>query len=208
MDFLKKQGKNAWIFYKTYLFKGHFWCMAAFVALCAASAVVLGMFSQQAEAIIQGFVEEVRQSGLLDEQGNISTLLLLGNNLQATFTAVLMGIIPFVFLPVFSLTVNAVVVGAAVVLSGMTGMASWQMVLLGLLPHGIFEIPAIMLGVSMGLYLCSVMNATLRKRPGTPRIEAVLPRLAGVFLFGAVPLLVLAAVVETTVTPLLLGLVL
>lgn len=207
MNFLKKQGENAWIFYKTYLMRRHLWCMAAFVVLCALSAAVLGMFSQQAEAIVEGFVQEIQQSGLLDEQGNISLLLLLGNNLQATFMAVLMGLVPFVFLPVLSLVLNAVVVGAAVALSGIMDMAVWQMVLLGLLPHGIFEIPAIMLGVSMGLYLCSAMNGTLRKRPGTPRLEAVLPRLTGVFAFGAVPLLVLAAVVETVITPLLLGLV-
>lgn len=208
MNFLKKQGKLAWDFYRMDLFRGHLWCIAAFVALCALSAAVLGMFSQQVESIIESFMAEIRQSGLLDEQGNISTLLLLGNNVQATFTAMLMGIVPFVCLPVVSLALNAVVVGAAVALSGMTGMAGWQMVLLGLLPHGIFEIPAIMLGVSMGLYLCRVMNGTLRKRPGTPRIEAVLPRLTAVFLFGAVPLLVLAAVVETAITPLLLGLAL
>ena len=208
MDFLKKQAKNTWNFYKTCLLKRHFWCMAAFLALCAVSAAVLGVFSRQAEAILQSFMEEILQSGLLDEQGNISTLLLLGNNAQATFTAAALGLVPFVFLPVFSLVLNAVVVGAAVALSGIAGMTGWQMVLLGLLPHGIFEIPAIMLGVSMGLYLCSVMNGTLRKRPGTPRIEAVLPGLAGVFLLGAVPLLVLAAVVETNVTPLLLGLAL
>ena len=208
MEFLKNQGKLAWNFYKTCLLKRHLWCTAAFVVLCAVSAAVLGMFSQQAEDIIESFLAEIRQSGLLDEQGNISTWMLLGNNLQATFTAVVMGLVPFAFLPVLSLVLNAVVVGAAVALSGMAGMTGWQMVLLGLLPHGIFEIPAIMLGVSMGLYLCSVMNGTLRRRPGTPRIEAVLPRLTAVFLFGAVPLLVLAAVVETTVTPLLLGLVL
>ena len=208
MEFLKKQGKNAWVFYKTYLFKTHLWCMAVFLALCALSAWVLGNFYQQAEAIIRSFVEEILQSGLLDEQGNISMGMLLGNNLQATFTAVMLGIVPFVFLPVFSLALNAVVVGAAVTLSGISGLTVWQMVILGLLPHGIFEIPAIMLGVSMGLYLCSVMNGTLRKRPGTPRIEAVLPRLAGVFLFGVVPLLTVAAVVETALTPLLLGLVL
>ena len=207
MEFCKQQGKNAWNFYKTCLLKRHLWCMAAFVALCVVSAAVLGLFSQQAEAIVQSFVEEVQQSGLLDEQGNISTLRLLGNNLQATLMAALMGFLPFVFLPVCSLVLNAVVVGAAVALSGIAGMAAWQMVLLGLLPHGIFEIPAMMLGVSMGLYLCTVMNGNLRRRPGVPRIEAVLPHMTAVFLLGAVPLLVLAAVVETFVTPLLLGLV-
>ena len=113
----------------------------------------------------------------------------------------------FVFLPVFSLAVNGVVIGAVLALSGTMGMQNGHMIFLGLLPHGIFEIPAIMLGVAMGLYLCRQMNGTLRKRPGTPRIEAVLPHLCRVTVFGVVPLLAAAAVIETFVTPLLLGLV-
>ena len=111
------------------------------------------------------------------------------------------------FLPVFSLALNSVVIGAVLALSGTMGVQTWNMIFLGLLPHGIFEIPAIMLGVAMGLYLCRQMNGTLRKRPGTPRIEAVLPHLCRVTVFGVVPLLAAAAVIETFVTPLLLGLV-
>ena len=206
MEFVKKQAKNAWEFYKNELFRGHLWCIAAFLAVCALSAVVLGIFAQEAQAILESFMEEVMQSGLLDEEGNISPLMLLGNNLQATLTAVFMGIVPFVFLPVFSLALNAVVVGAVVALSGVMGVSVWQMVLLGLLPHGIFEIPAMLLGMRMGLYLCKVMNNTLRKRSGTPRIEALLPRMAGVFILGIVPVMTLAAVVETYITPLLLAL--
>ena len=208
MDFLKKQAVLTWKFYREEIGKTHRWCMVAFVLLCLGGWLVFSRFAQQAQEVLEGFMASVQESGLLDETGGISPLALFGNNLQATLTAAAMGFVPFVFLPVFSLALNAVVVGAAVALSGIAGMAGWQMVQLGLLPHGIFEIPAIMLGVSMGLYLCRVMNGTLRKRPGTPRIEAVLPRLAAVFLLGAVPLLVLAAVVETNITPLLLGLAL
>ena len=42
MEFVKKQAKNAWEFYKNELFRGHLWCIAAFLAVCALSAVVLG----------------------------------------------------------------------------------------------------------------------------------------------------------------------
>ena len=130
MEFVKKQAKNACEFYKNELFRGHLWCLAAFLAVCALSAVVLGIFAQEAQAILESFMEEVMQSGLLDEEGNISPLMLLGNNLQATLTAVFMGIVPFVFLPVFSLVLNAVVVGAVVALSGVMGVSVWQLVLL------------------------------------------------------------------------------
>lgn len=207
MDFVKKQAVLAWKFYREQLLRLHLGCMLAFLAVCALSAVVLGLFAEQAQAIVESFMAEVQQSGLVDENGSISLAALFGNNLQATLTATVMGFVPFVFLPVFSLALNGAVIGAVLALSGAMGMQTGQVVLLGLLPHGIFEIPAIMLGVAMGLYLCRQMNGTLRKRPGTPKIEAVLPHLCRVTMFGVVPLLVAAAVIETFVTPLLLGLV-
>ena len=207
MDFVKKQAVLAWKFYREQLLRLHLGCMLAFLAVCALSAVVLGLFAEQAQAIVESFMAEVQQSGLVDENGSISLAALFGNNLQATLTATVMGFVPFVFLPVFSLALNGAVIGAVLALSGAMGMQTGQVVLLGLLPHGIFEIPAIMLGVAMGLYLCRQMNGTLRKRPGTPKIEAVLPHLCRVTVFGVVPLLVAAAVIETFVTPLLLGLV-
>lgn len=207
MNFVKKQALLAWKFYREQLLRLHLGCILAFLAVCALSAVVLGLFAEQAQAIVESFMAEVQQSGLVDENGSISLAALFGNNLQATLTATVMGFVPFVFLPVFSLALNGAVIGAVLALSGAMGMQTGQMVLLGLLPHGIFEIPAIMLGVAMGLYLCRQMNGTLRKRPGTPRIEAVLPHLCRVAVFGVVPLLAAAAVIETFVTPLLLGLV-
>ena len=208
MNFVKKQALLAWKFYREQLLRLHLGCILAFLAVCALSAVVLGLFAEQAQAIVESFMAEVQQSGLVDENGSISLAALFGNNLQATLTATVMGFVPFVFLPVFSLALNGAVIGAVLALSGAMGMQTGQMVLLGLLPHGIFEIPAIMLGVAMGLYLCRQMNGTLRKRPGTPKIEAVLPHLCRVAVFGVVPLLAAAAVIETFVTPLLLGLAL
>lgn len=205
MDFVKKQAVLAWEFYRKELGNLHQWCIAAFLLLCIGTGLVFRLFLSDAQIILRSFMEEVQQSGLLDESGNISLLALFGNNLQATLTATVMGFVPFLFLPVFSLAVNGVVIGAVVSVVDSMGVAVWKMVLLGLLPHGIFEIPAMMLGVAMGLYLCRQMNGTLRKRPGTPKIEAVLPHLCRVTVLGVVPLLAAAAVIETFVTPLLLG---
>ena len=211
MDFLKKQAVLTWKFYREEIGKTHLWCMVAFVLLCLGGWLVFSRFAQQAQEVLEGFMASVQESGLLDETGGISPLALFGNNLQATLTAAAMGFVPFVFLPVFSLVLNSVIIGAVLSLAGslhMGGITAGQMLLLGLLPHGIFEIPAITLGIAMGLYLCRQMNGTLRKRPGTPRIEAVLPHLCRMAIFGLLPLLAAAAVIETYLTPVLLGLAL
>ena len=72
MDFVKKQAVLAWKFYREQLLRLHLGCMIAFLAVSALSAVVFGAFAQQAQAIVESFMEEVQQSGLLDENGSIS----------------------------------------------------------------------------------------------------------------------------------------
>ena len=118
-----------------------------------------------------------------------------------------MGLVPFLFLPALSLVINGVVIGVVLSVSDSLGLAVWQMVLLGLAPHGVFEIPAITLGIAMGLWLCRQMNGMIRKRPDTPTLEEILPQLVRVSLLFLVPLLAAAALIETFLTPVLLGLV-
>lgn len=208
MNFVKKQFVLAWEFYKTRLFKWHLGCMIAFLAVCVLSGLVFHAFQNGAMELISAFMESAQESGLVKEDGSIGLLALLGNNLQATVTATVMGVLPFVFLPVLSLVLNGVVVGALAGMSAFLEVALWKMILCGLLPHGLFEIPAIMLGVAMGLYLCACLNAAIRKKPGAPALEHILPQLCRQILCVVLPLLAAAAVIETFVTPLLLQLVL
>lgn len=77
---------------------------------------------------------------------------------------------------------------------------------LGVLPHGIFELSALILSCALGLLIC---------RTGTERIlkerYSLFPPCAGLhprLLTFSVPLLLVAALIETYVTPALLNLVL
>ena len=58
----------------------------------------------------------------------------------------------------------------------------------------------------MGLCLCRTVTAQVRRRPGAPRIEEELRRLVRVFLTFCTPMLVLAAIIEADLTPVLLSL--
>ncbi len=107
----------------------------------------------------------------------------------------------FGLVPVLSLTVNGWLLAfvAAVVVQE----KSLGFVLAGLLPHGIFELPALILGQAAALSFGTVVIIALFKKE---RRERLLPSLKQNlrYLTLAIALLLPAAIIETYVTPLLL----
>ena len=79
--------------------------------------------------------------------------------------------------------------------------------LVGILPHGVFELTALILACTLGLLISRTGTDRLRRKkeavPLWPRLQACLR----VFLFAVVPLLALAALIEAYITPVLLQLV-
>lgn len=118
------------------------------------------------------------------------------NNSVKTLIALLLGVF-FGIVPGIFLLANGAALGVALSLSVQTH--GWWSSLVALLPHGVIELPAVFLGMSIGLLLGVQALARLRGRAETPlRTEILL----GVRYFCAVilPLLLLAALVEAFVT--------
>lgn len=203
MTFIKNQYRQAWTFFKRELARRTLICLAVFLALCVVFTLIFQQFADKAQEIVADFMSEIAESGVLDESGNLGALPLLGNNLRAALAGTVLGIVPFVFLSVWVVLLNAAIIGAVLGMYGAFGGPVLKMVALGLLPHGIFEIPALMLGVAMGLYLCSSINKAIRKKPEAPRLEEVLPQLVRQAVCILLPLLLAAALIESYVTPLL-----
>ena len=75
----------------------------------------------------------------------------------------------------------------------------------GIVPHGIFELPALIISLALGFYLCEVVVTYVRKNT-KGFVGAALKNIARVFLFWVVPLLMVAAATEAYITPLILHL--
>lgn len=181
MSWLKRQYALAWADLRGPL-KRPFWlCTLAFLLLCAGSYALLGRYAAQAAEIYASFARMVEDSGLADAAGNIQALGLFANNLRAAGMGLLAGMVPFIFLPALVLLVNAAVIGAVLAFTGGMGADVGSLILRGILPHGVFELPAVLLSCAMGLCLCRTVTAQVRRRPGTPRIEEELRRLVRVF---------------------------
>ena len=121
------------------------------------------------------------------------------NNIGKSLLFMLGGIIGGV-LPLFFVIFNGFFIGyVAYSFSYIYGI---EFIIAGLTPHGIFEIPAIVFAMAIGMSLgYAAMNAV--RREGSILKEA---RLAlGLFLTRITPILILAAIIEVTLTPLLLA---
>jgi len=178
-------------------------------AIAFAAIVVLGfvgaLFAKElAGTIVEMFSQMVQESGIVGEDGSFTALGIFGNNLRASFLSMVYGFIPFLYLPALSLGTNALILG---ILGGyyVNNGQSLLFYLAGILPHGIFELPALILALALGIYLCQIIVTYIRKNT-KGLVSAAVRNAARVFVFLVIPLLVVAAVMEAYVTPLILHL--
>jgi stage II sporulation protein M len=115
-------------------------------------------------------------------------MFIFQNNLLASFVGIIFGIILGLY-PLFSGFFNGYVLGfvagKAVEIDGVEVM--WR-----LFPHGVFELPALLISLALGLRLgVSLFKKNVRKELSYNLRESM-----RVFLYVIIPLLILAAVIE------------
>ena len=137
----------------------------AFAALIVLAFAVGLIFPAVPAQVLTLFSQQMADAGVVSESGSISVPALLWNNLRAMVLSVLYGFIPFIYLPALSLGVNALLLGlfAAYFLNNGISILAY---LGGILPHGIFELPALVISLACGIYLCSRINQYVRTHCG------------------------------------------
>ena len=171
----------------------------AFLVLVVLAYIAGRLFPDIPVTVIGAFNEVVADSGIVQEDGSFDVLALFGNNLRAMVLSILYGFIPFLYLPALSMGVNAAIIGM------LAAMIDGLLLAAGILPHGIFELPALFLSLAAGLCLCRNINVYIRKNE-KGIMKPLLLNILRVVVLLVVPLLVLAAVAETYVTPALMQL--
>jgi len=132
---------------------------------------------------------------------HISASFLFLNNTRAMVAIFLAGLVSFSVLGVLFYMVNIGLIGGVFAIFELLGLSPWPIFLAGVLPHGILEIPALMIGSAAVLYLGA---ALVTPQTGKSMGEVVLMLLADwtkIFVGVVVPMLALAAVIEAYVTP-------
>ena len=172
-------------------------------------AVVLGvgiglLFPQRAYDAVSAFMDQIADSGVINEAGEMSVFALLLNNWRAMLVSAAYGFVPFLFLPLLSLMVNGALMGllAALMVSNGSSLLAF---LAGIVPHGIFEIPALLLSIACGVYLCRNMCRVVVSSPDRIPLLELLEDLLRVIVLVIAPLTAVAAFVECYVTPVVMG---
>lgn len=122
-------------------------------------------------------------------------LYILARNSLVSFITLALGIVTYNVWPVLVLLLNGVISGFTVKVQAiLTNQYSFEIWLFGLLPHGVPELGALFLACGASFYY-----RRLRSKG-----ERVWHRVLGTYFLLVLPLLVVAAAVETFVTPLLI----
>lgn len=177
----------------------------AFLVLTVGSYVAGLLMPDLSEKIYTIMAESAKNAGIQNDDGSFSAFPIFLHNFRSLMFTILYGLLPYIYLPALLLGINAFslgFVGAYCVKHGM----SLGIYLVGILPHGIFELTAVVLAMSAGFYLCAAVTHRLRTKEKGVVVRAF--SLTAQLLFMHItPLLLVAAFVEAYVTPCLLRMV-
>jgi len=140
------------------------------------------------EQIINLIRELIKQTEGLGVLGLIR--FIIANNIQSAFFGMILGIFVGIF-PLMVLVINGYILGfvANQTVSEFGGLVLWR-----LLPHGIFEIPAIMIAVGAGLKLGAFLFN--KEDKNWKNFKKLLLNSLRVFILIVIPFLVIAGIIE------------
>ncbi len=132
---------------------------------------------------------------------SISAPFLFLNNTRAVALIFLAGLFSFSVLGVLLYMVNIGLIGGVFAVLQLLGIQPWPVFIAGVIPHGIFEIPALVIGSAVALYVgASLVTPQTGKSMG----EIILELLADwmkIFVGVVMPMLAIAALIEAYITP-------
>ena len=134
----------------------------------------------------------------------ISFPAIWGHNLQAIVVILLLGLFSFGVLGALVYLLNMGVIGAVLALIRALGASPLKVGIYGILPHGFFEIPALVLASAAILYIGVALVTPRSQRTLSEVLIEAIADWTKIGLGLVLPLLTIAAIIETWVTPVLL----
>ena len=173
--------------------------LGAVVGLILADRFRMPVQMLQTKGYRQEFLDSLGALGFFTPGG---TWMIFSHNVQAILLASLLGMISLGILGLVVLMLPMGVISYAALTMAYSGVSPWLFALGFILPHGIIEIPAMLIS---GAAILRCGNCLLAKPEGRSLGQIWLRALAdwlAVLLGVVLPMLLLAAILETWVTPL------
>ncbi len=204
--FLMTQWQGAETYFEKNLKPTFYFCLAFFGMM----TVLNSLLFLNDPVLSQSYFNELQalfnQKAFLDGTGVNLWLGIFLNNVIASGISSLLGAIPFLFLPLFSLASNAIIIGLIGAVYQTNGLG-WFAFLVGILPHGVIEIPALILGVTLGVHLCLKLSKKILRRSLKGELKQAAIGCLRIYILWMIPLFFLAAFIETFMTPILFNVV-
>ena len=173
-----------------------------FILVTMLFMVIYYQNAELGKELLEPYLESVE--GLMTEDGGHSFMNIWLNNLFTCVRTIAMGTLPLVYFPVISLLSNAIIIGTVLGLTAAeTKIQLADAILYMILPHGVFELPALFLSFGLGFYLCKWMTGRFfRKNLDDKRtFTDVMNSVAKAYVLVVIPLVTVAALIECYVTP-------
>jgi stage II sporulation protein M len=145
--------------------------------------------------LVAGFRDQVAGEILSDAPWELFLKIFL-NNLVACI-ALFLGGASFGLVPLLVIASNGLVIGA--IIETVRGEKGIGFILAGILPHGVLEIPAVLVSAGLGLLMAEALGRELLRSDGDAATEAL--GQGRLFVRYVVPFVALAAAVEAFITP-------
>jgi uncharacterized membrane protein SpoIIM required for sporulation/ABC-type transport system involved in multi-copper enzyme maturation permease subunit len=149
---------------------------------------------KEATKAIRGFLVD-------DGTGGISSAVLFWHNLRAELVIMLLGIFSFGVLSVVAFIGNFAVIGGVLGAVRLVGISPWLIFASGILPHGIVELPSIILLSAAVLHMGLRLVTPEEGRSIGETMIVTFADVVKILVAVCIPLLILAALIEANITP-------
>jgi uncharacterized membrane protein SpoIIM required for sporulation/ABC-type transport system involved in multi-copper enzyme maturation permease subunit len=214
----KGKADSIWDWYKTEIFGTvQKKSLSILITICSGllSMVAGYLWIKSNTQIFSGFLKLDDISSLISsgikvpmENTGLSFPMILSHNVQAILVILLLGLFSFGVIGIIIYLLNMGLIGVILGLVSTMGLSPVKIAIFGLLPHGIFELPALILSSALILHFGVVLVTPHATRNLSEVLITAIADWVKIAIGTILPLLFTSAIVETWITPLLLSTIL
>ncbi len=201
---MKRFYREEWKRFKEKYLKIFTLVLIIFIMIALLSHVILVKNPEQAQKKFVDLTKNLLKKIPLHTSGFRLCLAIFVNNSKVSLFAILFGLIPFIFFPILGVIANGFSIGVISSISYIKGF-DFGFVLISIVPHGVFEIPATLYAVSIGVNLSFQISKRILfgYDSSDEPFLLILKRLFKTWVGVIIPLLLVASIIEAFVTPFL-----
>lgn len=133
---------------------------------------------------------------------NANIFILVIKNIFVSLITILLGLIPFIFLPMIAVLLYSIPIGVIMSLAR-NGKEALKLIVYTIVPHGVIEIPALILSASLGVYLSLFISRKILKKEDDS-IKDLFLNIIKVFVFVIIPMFIFSSIIQKFITPIIM----